>query len=66
MKFSRYLLSLIIIQRLCHINCDSGDEGIRTLDPLLARQVLSQLSYAPKGYLIYILSQLINQVWQWA
>ena len=25
----------------------SGDEGIRTLDPLLARQVLSQLSYTP-------------------
>ena len=24
-----------------------GDKGIRTLDPLLARQVLSQLSYAP-------------------
>ena len=24
-----------------------GDEGIRTLDPLLARQVLSQLSYTP-------------------
>ena len=44
----------------------SGDEGIRTLDPLLARQVLSQLSYAPIGYLSYILSQLIFQVWQWA
>ena len=28
----------------------SGDEGIRTLDPLLARQVLSQLSYTPIGY----------------
>ena len=26
----------------------SGDEEIRTLDPLLARQVLSQLSYTPK------------------
>ena len=26
-----------------------GDEGIRTPDPLLARQVLSQLSYTPKG-----------------
>ena len=26
-----------------------GDEGIRTLDPLLARQVLSQLSYTPKS-----------------
>ena len=25
----------------------SGDEGIRTPDPLLARQVLSQLSYNP-------------------
>ena len=25
----------------------SGDGGIRTLDPLLARQVLSQLSYTP-------------------
>ena len=25
----------------------SGDEEIRTLDPLLARQVLSQLSYTP-------------------
>ena len=27
----------------------SGDKGIRTLDPLLARQVLSQLSYTPKN-----------------
>ena len=26
---------------------NSGDKEIRTLDPLLARQVLSQLSYAP-------------------
>ena len=26
----------------------SGDEGIRTPDPLLARQVLSQLSYTPE------------------
>ena len=38
----------------------SGDKGIRTLDPLLARQVLSQLSYTPihlkqsDDYLIYI------------
>ena len=28
----------------------SGDGEIRTLDPLLARQVLSQLSYAPIEY----------------
>ena len=27
--------------------CASGDGEIRTLDPLLARQVLSQLSYTP-------------------
>ena len=29
------------------LNASSGDKGIRTLDPLLARQVLSQLSYTP-------------------
>ena len=39
MKFSRYILVS---------DCsDNGDGEIRTLDPLLARQVLSQLSYAP-------------------
>ena len=27
-----------------------GDDGIRTPDPLLARQVLSQLSYTPIGF----------------
>ena len=38
MKFSRNILSGFLL---------SGDEGIRTPDPLLARQVLSQLSYTP-------------------
>ena len=40
----RYLLLPVITSN--HIR--SGDKGIRTLDPLLARQVLSQLSYTPK------------------
>ena len=30
------------------IQPDDGDNGIRTHDPLLAGQVLSQLSYTPK------------------
>ena len=30
-----------------YVSIPSGDEEIRTLDPLLARQVLSQLSYIP-------------------
>ena len=38
MKFSRYMAEMLSA---------SGDGEIRTLDPLLARQVLSQLSYAP-------------------
>ena len=38
-KFSRYNLS-------------GGDERNRTADPLLARQVLSQLSYAPTSLAI--------------
>ena len=29
-----------------------GDEEIRTLDPLLAGQVLSQLSYTPRGFIL--------------
>ena len=29
-----------------------GDDGIRTHDPLLAGQVLSQLSYTPMGYIL--------------
>ena len=33
----------------------SGDEEIRTLDPLLARQVLSQLSYAPIRVIMLLL-----------
>ena len=39
MKFSRYIVLFL--------RTASGDGEIRTHDPLLARQVLSQLSYAP-------------------
>ena len=31
-----------------------GDEEIRTPDPLLARQVLSQLSYAPMSTFLFL------------
>ena len=31
----------------CRLFAGGGDEGNRTLDPLLAGQVLSQLSYTP-------------------
>ena len=40
MKFSRYNVYQLFAT-------GDGDGEIRTLDPLLARQVLSQLSYAP-------------------
>ena len=39
----------------------SGDKGIRTLDPLLARQVLSQLSYTPRCFFILFLP--ISRKW---
>ena len=45
MEFSRYIYDLSVLS-------DSGDGEIRTLDPLLARQVLSQLSYAPSWFFI--------------
>ena len=37
----------------------SGDGEIRTLDPLLARQVLSQLSYTPRCSIFYILQFIL-------
>ena len=41
MRFSRYVPPKTVLFSA------SGDGEIRTLDPLLARQVLSQLSYTP-------------------
>ena len=46
MDINRYLF-------LCQY--PNGDKGIRTLDPLLARQVLSHLSYTPTGWAIHFL-----------
>ena len=39
----------------------SGDDEIRTRDPLLARQVLSQLSYAPISFSKPFLYTLIKK-----
>ena len=51
MQFSRY--TLVYHQR--YIPMINGDGEIRTLDPLLARQVLSQLSYAPTDYILILM-----------
>ena len=40
----------------------SGDKGIRTLDPLLARQVLSQLSYTPVDSGTHLLSHAVSSI----
>ena len=41
----------------------NGDGEIRTLDPLLARQVLSQLSYTPiKKSGIHLLSHIVTNI----
>ena len=45
MRFSRCMCHLR--DKAAYLYAVSGDKGIRTLDPLLARQVLSQLSYTP-------------------
>ena len=44
LSYSMYLVSLAYLLRLLAVG---GDDGIRTHDPLLAGQVLSQLSYTP-------------------
>ena len=40
----------------------NGDGEIRTLDPLLARQVLSQLSYTPINSSIHLLSHIVSNI----
>ena len=40
----------------------NGDGGIRTLDPLLARQVLSQLSYTPILSGTHLLSHAVSSI----
>ena len=40
----------------------SGDGEIRTLDPLLARQVLSQLSYTPTNPGTHLLSHAVSSI----
>ena len=57
LKELRYFLIIYAVfkVRIVEISFHSGDEGIRTPDPLLARQVLSQLSYTPIGVLLYFI-----------
>ena len=48
LKYLRFTIQYAVFKvRLRKLMLPSGDGEIRTLDPLLARQVLSQLSYAP-------------------
>ena len=54
MQFSRYVP---------RVNGAYGDGEIRTLDPLLARQVLSQLSYTPIWDNIFNLYYLTGLKW---
>ena len=50
----RYPFSLLICLALYSFQgANGGDNEIRTHDPLLARQVLSQLSYTPTLYLSF-------------
>ena len=54
---SQYLVFLSPF-RLAGFPVSGGDEEIRTLDPLLAGQVLSQLSYTPRGFILFPLRTL--------
>ena len=55
------LLLRIPSGRILRLSPLGGDEGIRTLDPLLAGQVLSQLSYTPINRTPYF----VRSLWFW-
>ena len=72
MKFSRYNIEcgksknlkheLPLLVYIRYLMIPNGDKGIRTLDPLLARQVLSQLSYTPVGSGSHLLSHAVSSI----
>ena len=61
MVFSRFFLySVFKVQSV--FSSPNGDGEIRTLDPLLARQVLSQLSYTPMNSGDHLLSHIVSNI----
>ena len=57
LSFACQLFSSVVPLPLPLLGFCGGDEGIRTLDPLLAGQVLSQLSYTPISWAFFSLSR---------
>ena len=55
-----FLYSVFKVPMFKHF-CLSGDGEIRTHDPLLARQVLSQLSYTPIDPGSHLLSHFVSK-----
>ena len=60
MRFSRYDLYQGEVRSTS--GGTNGDGEIRTLDPLLARQVLSQLSYTPIFSGVHLLSHTVTSI----
>ena len=60
MQFSRYMAVIPVLTVMSFPFLPSGDGEIRTLDPLLARQVLSQLSYTPIKSGNHLLSHIVS------
>ena len=73
LKYHRYFFSILSVWSFqCTLASytvlcfwPNGDGEIRTLDPLLARQVLSQLSYTPIGFLFSSLIRLSANGLKW-
>ncbi len=54
-------LSGVRSNQLSYRPISGGDKEIRTLDPLRARQVLSQLSYTPILNLLQVFLEIVSQ-----
>ena len=68
MRFSRYVWYASVSSEVFStsffplVTSANGDGEIRTLDPLLARQVLSQLSYTPIRSGTHLLSHTVSSI----
>ena len=62
----RFICTMNSSLQILHIFRMSGDGETRTHDPLLARQVLSQLSYTPMISGSHLLSHAVARIVPWA
>ena len=63
-SYAVFKVQTLMAEVVTNFHMRNGDEEIRTLDPLLARQVLSQLSYIPIVHRFFVTDLVLHTIYQ--